>query len=175
MEEPENRRGENHASPPGEAQEPDARTDGDIHISEDVSVELARKTIQGIPNIQTVSRFGGKFGIGHKGSDGIRISVAEGEEPGVTGGAPTVSVDVYVLVKYGKRIPDLAWDVQENVKANLERYTGYAVKAVNINVQGIYIDEPVPEEPPSEADAAGGEEPGAEGPAAADALEDAPR
>ena len=50
-------------------------------------------------------------------------------------------IDVYVLVKYGRRIPDLAWDVQEKIKLNLERYTGYSVKAVNVNVQGIYIDE----------------------------------
>ena len=139
MEEPENR---------GE-EEP--RRDGVIHISEDVIVELARKTIQGIPNIQTVSRLGTKFGIGRKGSDGIRISI---EENAVEGGVPAISVDAYVLTRYGRRIPDLAWDVQEKVKANLERYTGYSVKAVNINVQGIYIDEPVLE---LSAEATGGE------------------
>ncbi|MDR3265168.1 MAG: Asp23/Gls24 family envelope stress response protein, partial [Synergistaceae bacterium] len=48
----------------------------------------------------------------------------------------------YILVRYGQRIPDLAWDVQEKIKANLERYTGYTVTAVNINVQGIYLEEP---------------------------------
>ena len=130
MEEPENR------------VEEEPRTDGVIHISEDVIVELARKTIQGIPNIQTVSRLGTKFGIGRKGSDGIRIAI---EENAAGGGVPMISVDAYVLTRYGRRIPDLAWDVQEKVKANLERYTGYIVKAVNINVQGIYMDEPVPE------------------------------
>ncbi len=41
-------------------------------------------------------------------------------------------------MKYGQRIPDLAWDVQEKIKDNLERYTGYTVKAVNVNVQGVY-------------------------------------
>ena len=110
--------------------------EGSIHISEDVIVELARKTIQGIPNIQAaIGRFGA-FGLGRKAGDGIRISVENGDEP-------SISVDAYVLVKYGQRIPDLAWDVQEKVKTNLERYTGYTVKAVNINVQGIYIDDPV--------------------------------
>ena len=42
------------------------------------------------------------------------------------------------LFRYGHRIPDIAWDVQEKIKDNLERYTGYEVQAVNVNVQGIY-------------------------------------
>ena len=110
--------------------------EGSIHISEDVIVMLARKTIQGIPHIQAASGRFGAFGLGRKAEDGIRISVENGD-------VPSISVDAYILVKYGQRIPDLAWDVQEKVKSNLERYTGYTVKTVNINVQGIYVDEPV--------------------------------
>ena len=101
---------------------------GMIHISEDVIAELARKTIQGIPNIKTAG-LAQKFSIGRR-SGGIRESVEQTQG--------SVSVDAYVLVKYGQRIPDLAWDVQEKIKDNLERYTGYDVKAVNVNVQGIY-------------------------------------
>lgn len=101
---------------------------GMIHISEDVIAELARKTIQGIPNIKTAG-LASKFSIGRR-SGGIRVSVEHNQG--------SVSVDAYVLVKYGQRIPDLAWDVQEKIKDNLERYTGYDVKAVNVNVQGIY-------------------------------------
>ena len=115
----------------------DSLSGGTIHISEEVIVELTKKTIQGIPNIQTVSKgLASKFGIGRKGGDGIRVAVEDGT-------VPAISVDAYVLVKYGQRIPDLAWNVQEKIKANLERYTGYEVKTVNINVQGIYVDEPI--------------------------------
>ena len=102
---------------------------GVIHISEDVIVELARKTIQGIPNIKTASKFAPKFGLGRK-SGGIKVSVEHSDG--------TIAIDAYVLVRYGQRIPDLAWDVQEKIKDNLERYTGYDVKAVNVNVQGVY-------------------------------------
>jgi uncharacterized alkaline shock family protein YloU len=110
--------------------------EGNIHISDDVIVELAKKTILGIPNIQPANMgIASKFGIGRKAGDGIRVSVEEGKIPAMT-------VDAYILVKYGQRIPDLAWDVQEKIKANLERYTGYTVTAVNINVQGIYLEEP---------------------------------
>ncbi len=106
---------------------------GIIHISEDVIVELARKTIQGIPNIKlagTIQKLSSKFGIGGKRSGGVRVSVDHSQG--------NISIDAYVVVKYGQRIPDLAWDVQEKIKDNLERYTGYEVKAVNVNVQGIY-------------------------------------
>ena len=102
---------------------------GVIHISEDVIIELAKKTIQGIQNIKTAAKLASKFGIGRK-SDGIRVNVDHAQ--GV------ISIDAYVLVKYGQRIPDIAWDVQEKIKDNLERYTGYEVQAVNVNVQGIY-------------------------------------
>ena len=102
---------------------------GVIHISEDVIVELAKKTIQGISNIKMAAQLASKFGIGRK-SGGIRVSVDHSQ--GV------ISIDAYVLVKYGQRIPDIAWDVQEKIKDNLERYTGYEVQAVNVNVQGIY-------------------------------------
>jgi uncharacterized alkaline shock family protein YloU len=118
--------------------------EGSIHISEDVIIELAKKTILGIPNIQPANMgIASKFGIGRKASDGIRVSVEEGKVPAMT-------VDAYILVKYGQRIPDLAWDVQEKIKANLERYTGYTVTAVNINVQGIYLEEPQVIEAPKE-------------------------
>ena len=102
---------------------------GVIHISEDVIVELVRKTIQGINNIKLASRFAPKFGLGRK-SSGIKASVEQSDG--------TIAIDAYVLVRYGQRIPDLAWDVQEKIKDNLERYTGYDVKAVNVNVQGVY-------------------------------------
>ncbi len=106
-----------------------AANGGAIHISEDVIVELAKKTIQGIPNIKIAAKLASKFGIGRK-SDGVRVSVDHSEG--------SLAIDAYVLVKYGQRIPDLAWDVQEKIKDNLERYTGYDVKAVNVNVQGVY-------------------------------------
>ena len=121
--------------------------EGVIHISEDVIVELTKKTILGIPNIQAANtRLSAKFGIGRKGGDGIRVAVEDGP-------LPTITVDAYVLVKYGQRIPDLAWDVQEKVKANLERYTGYTVKAVNVNVQGIYLENPLPLDEPESPEA----------------------
>ena len=112
---------------------------GTVHISEDVIMELAKKTLSSITGVQPASQgIASKLGIGRKASDGIRVSV-EDKAP------PSATIDVYILVKYGLRIPDVAWDVQESIKNTLQEYTGYSVRAVNINVQGIYFQERTPE------------------------------
>ena len=54
------------------------------------------------------------------------------------------SVDVYILVKFGLRIPDLAWDVQEMIKKNIEEYS-YKVKANGTS--GIYLKTRFPPKP----------------------------
>ena len=110
---------------------------GSVHIAEDVITELARKTLSLVPGVQPANPgLASKLGlVGRKAIDGIKVSVEEN----VT--QPLITVDVFVLVKYGLRIPDVAWDLQEAVKNNLEQYTGYAVKAVNVNVQGIFIND----------------------------------
>ena len=88
---------------------------GLIHISEDVIAELARKTIQGIPNIKMAAKLSPKFGLGRKGKSGsIKVSVEHSQ--GV------IDIDAYVLIRYGQRIPDLAWDIQEKIKDNLDTY-----------------------------------------------------
>ncbi len=114
-------------------------TQGHVHISEDVITELARQSLRRVPGIQpATSGIGSKLGLGRKVTEGVKVAVDEGENP-------SISVDAFLVVRYGLRIPDLAWDVQEKVKNDLERTTGYAVKGVNIYVQGIYFNDPTPE------------------------------
>ena len=56
------------------------------------------------------------------------------------------SVDLYVIVKYGVRIPELAWEIQESVKNNIESMTGLTVDKVNIHIEGVNFDDEEPEE-----------------------------
>ena len=51
-----------------------------------------------------------------------------------------VSVDVHVVVEYGIKIPDVAWELQETVKKNIETMTNLSVLGVNIFVEGISIE-----------------------------------
>lgn len=50
-----------------------------------------------------------------------------------------VEIDVHIIVKYQVKIPAVAWDIQENVKKEVQSMTELNVKAVNIHVQGVEI------------------------------------
>lgn len=50
-----------------------------------------------------------------------------------------VQIDVFIIVKYQVKIPAVAWDIQENVKKEVQSMTEIPVTAVNIHVQGVEI------------------------------------
>lgn len=58
---------------------------------------------------------------------GIKVEVGERE----------AAVDLFVIVDYGVRIPDVAVQVQEKVKEAIENMTGLTVVEVNVHVQGV--------------------------------------
>ena len=60
-------------------------------------------------------------------SKGVKVEVGERE----------AAVDLYIIVEYGIRIPDVALRVQENVKRAIESMTGLEVVEVNIHIQGV--------------------------------------
>lgn len=57
----------------------------------------------------------------------------------VTVGENSAAIDLYVVVEYGIRIPDVALEVQENVRKAVESMTGLEVSAVNVHVQNVMI------------------------------------
>ncbi len=50
-------------------------------------------------------------------------------------------VDLYVILNYGVKIPEVAWNIQKNVKKELEKIITREIKAINIHVQSIYFKE----------------------------------
>ncbi|HAF60493.1 MAG: Asp23/Gls24 family envelope stress response protein [Bacillota bacterium] len=52
-----------------------------------------------------------------------------------------VVIDVSVIVEYGIKIPDVAWNIQENVKKEVEEIIEMQVNAVNIHVTGVHFQE----------------------------------
>jgi uncharacterized alkaline shock family protein YloU len=52
-----------------------------------------------------------------------------------------LKIDLYIIVAYGLRIPEVAHNVMERVKWNVEKTTGLLVKEVNVNVWGIRVIE----------------------------------
>src|SRR5690606_9550757 len=60
-------------------------------------------------------------------SKGVKVEIGEKE----------AAIDLYIIVEYGVRVPEVAWKIQENVKKTVETMTGLDVVEVNIHVQGI--------------------------------------
>ncbi|MCD7875908.1 MAG: Asp23/Gls24 family envelope stress response protein [Cloacibacillus porcorum] len=109
--------------------------EGKVRISEDVIAQLATKALNRVEGVSPASPgLMANLRLGRKTVNGVRISISDGD-------SPEIVVDAYISVKYGLRIPDVCWDVQEAVKEQVERYTGYAIKGVNIYVQGIAFAE----------------------------------
>lgn len=109
--------------------------EGKIRISEDVIAQLAIKALLSVDGVQPANPgLMANLRMGRKATNGVRITITDGD-------SPEIQVDTYISVKYSLRIPDVCWDVQEAVKDQVERYTGYAVKAVNVFVQGITFTE----------------------------------
>ena len=71
---------------------------------------------------------------GEHNGKGVRV-LFQGEN------ADFVQIDVFPLMFYGYRLPDVAWQVQEQVKEEVERFTGLPVNEVNVQVMGIVREE----------------------------------
>lgn len=106
-----------------------------LNISEDVIgiiAGLAASEVEGIAGMSLgfVDGINQILGSSKKYSKGVKIEL----------NGKKVTVDIFVNVKYGVRIPDVAWAAQTAVKNAVENMTGLEVAAVNINVQGIIFE-----------------------------------
>jgi uncharacterized alkaline shock family protein YloU len=69
-----------------------------------------------------------------------RENIHRGVEVREGGGA--LAIDVYVVVQYGTRITEVAHNLQEAVRFDVERAVGVPVAEVNVFVQGVHEDKP---------------------------------
>jgi uncharacterized alkaline shock family protein YloU len=60
-------------------------------------------------------------------SKGVKVEVGDKQ----------AAIDLYIVVKFGVRIPDVAWTIQENVKKAVESMTGLETLKINVHVQGV--------------------------------------
>ena len=106
-----------------------------IQISSDVVAVIAGVAVS---EVQGVSGMSGGFagGItevlsGKKNlAKGIKVDIDEN----------TAKIDVNIIVEYGSRIPDVAFEIQNRVKKSVENMTGLKVEEVNVHVQGVNTD-----------------------------------
>jgi uncharacterized alkaline shock family protein YloU len=84
------------------------------------------------------------YGVSGMAARGLRDGVAELlRRENVDRGVEVVEVetglaiDIYVIVQYGLRISEVAHNLQESVKFEVERAVNVPVVEVNVNVQGV--------------------------------------
>ena len=107
---------------------------GSIKISEEVVASiagLATAETDGVASLATglagdIASFLGK----KTASRGVKIIFEE----------KNVTIELFILVKYGYVIPDVAKKVQDRVHNAIESMTGLAVTAINVNVTGVFFE-----------------------------------
>lgn len=50
------------------------------------------------------------------------------------------TIDIFLVVEFGVKIPEIAWNVQKNVIKQLEQVMAIVIKNVNIHIQGVNRD-----------------------------------
>lgn len=107
-----------------------------IQIADEVVSIIAGKAVSEVPGVAGMS--GGFAGgisevlSGKKNlSKGIKVEVTDKE----------AKIAVNIIVEYGVRIPDVAFEIQNRVKKAVETMTGLTVAGVNVHVQGVKTTE----------------------------------
>lgn len=107
---------------------------GAVKITDEVIAIIAGIAATEVPGVVGMS--GGIAGgiaeaLGRKNlSKGVKVEAGEKE----------AAIDLYIIVEYGYRIPEVAWSIQEKVKKAVEDMTGLDVVEVNIHIQGVNIE-----------------------------------
>ncbi len=129
----------------------DTTVESDVHVQDDtignikISVEVVSKIasiaateIPGVSCMRStfVNEVAQKLGAKKSGTQGVKVEITE----------DMASIDLYLVVDYGVKIPELAWNVQEKVKESVEAMTGLTVTAVNIHIEGINFEKEADEE-----------------------------
>ena len=116
-----------------------------IKISNDVVAVIAGVAVSEVRGVASMA--GGFAGgisevlSGKKNlSKGIKVDADEKE----------VKIDVNIIVEYGSRIPDVAFEIQNRVKKSVENMTGLKVAEVNVHVQGVKTEKDDEEEAENE-------------------------
>ena len=123
--------GENQEEKKDEIVEIEENTEGTndgIKISNDVVAVIAGVAVSEVPGVASMSGGISEVLSGKKNlSKGIKVDAGEKE----------VKIDVNIIVEYGSRIPDVAFEIQNRVKKSVENMTGLKVSEVNVHVQGV--------------------------------------
>ena len=107
-----------------------------INISDEVVTTIAGIAIA---DIDGVAEMAGGIAGGLSEVLSGKKNLSKGIKAEIEGN--NVKIDVNIIVNYGVSIPDVAFDIQNKVKNNVENMTGLRVEEVNVHVQGVNIEQ----------------------------------
>ena len=116
-----------------------------IQISSDVVAVIAGVAVS---EVQGVAGMAGGFAGGISEVFSGKKNLAKGIKADINDGK--AKLDVNIIVEYGSRIPDVAFEIQNRVKKAVENMTGLVVEEVNVHVQGVNTDTAVSEKTETE-------------------------
>lgn len=111
----------------------DPSGNSNVKIADDVITRIAQEAatrVEGVYNSYTTKRDIGDFLPGRGQS---KTKVTADEEKSV--------VDISIVVEYGRKIVEVAEEVQDAVKISLENMTDLDITAVNVHVNGVRAQE----------------------------------
>lgn len=118
-------------------------TENGIKIADDVVAVIAGVAVSEVPGVAGMS---GGFAGGISEVLSGKKNLAKGIKVEV--GDKDTKIDVNIIVEYGTRIPEVAFEIQNRVKTAVETMTGLKVLEVNVHVQGVAtaIEKPAEQE-----------------------------
>ena len=107
--------------------------ENNIEISDDVVAVIAGMAASEVSGVaEMAGGFAGGISAVLSGkknlAKGIKVEILDNKE---------TRIDVNIIVEYGARIPDIAFEIQKRVKKSVENMTGLNVLEVNVHVQGV--------------------------------------
>ena len=106
-----------------------------IKIADDVIAVIAGAAASEVPGVSSMA---GGFAGGISEVFSGKKNFAKGIK--VEAGEKETKIDVNIIVEFGVRIPDVAFEIQNRVKKAVENMTGLKVVEVNVHVQGVNAD-----------------------------------
>lgn len=109
---------------------------GEVSIVPEVIATIISRTVINIPGVAGLATHA-KGGIGtllgtKELEKGIKVDLKENKE---------VSTTISVILEYGSIIIQVAREIQKKVKEELENKTGLKVTGVDVNIQGVHVEE----------------------------------
>ena len=110
-------------------------------IGEESTVRISSDTVATYAGI-AISEISGVYGMsgtfagiteaisGKKNyAKGVKVEITDNK---------IAKIDLNIIVEYGARIPEIAFEIKTKVKKSVETMTGLKVSSVNVNIQGVH-------------------------------------